>query len=60
MHGPSLVDQARCAGWDLWVVRYATMRQTALRSAQGDAAGTINAARPEALIAEIREQETKL
>ena len=61
MHGPSLVDQARCAGWDLWVVRYATMRQTAwCARPKGTPVATINADSPEALIAEIREQETKL
>ncbi len=45
-------------GWDLWAVRYATMRQTAwCARPKGTPVATINADSPEALIAEIAEQE---
>jgi hypothetical protein len=48
-------------GWDLWAVRYATMRQTAwCARPKGAPVATINVDSPEALIAEISEQETEL
>ena len=46
-------------GWDLWAVRYATMRQTAwCARPKGTPVATINVDSPEALVAAIAEQES--
>jgi hypothetical protein len=45
--------------WDIWTVRIATARQTVwCARPKGTPTATINTHSPEALIAEIREQET--
>ncbi len=44
--------------WDIWTVRLATARQTVwCARPTGTSTATINADSPEALIAEIRDQE---
>ena len=46
--------------WDLWTVRLATVRQTVwCARPKGALAATINVDSPEALIAEIRQQEAR-
>jgi hypothetical protein len=47
--------------WDIWTVRLTTARQTVwCARPKGSAVATINVDSPEALIAEIREQEAAL
>jgi hypothetical protein len=47
--------------WDLWAVRYATMRQTAwCARPKGTPVATINVDSPEELVAAITEHESRL